>query len=298
MLASQTFLRRLAAGTGLAALALSGPAAAQVEGRAENWQLGLQEAATPVMEQVQSFHNLLLVIITAITIFVAGLLVYAVYRFDEKRNPTPSKTTHNTVLEIAWTAIPVIILVIIAIPSFKLLYYQDQVVDADMTVKAIGRQWYWSYAYPDHGDVQFDSFPLGEDEVNPAEGTYRNLSVDNALILPVDTNVRIQVTASDVLHAFAVPSFGVKIDAVPGQLNETWARIEEPGTYYGQCSEICGVGHAYMPIVVKALPKDEFKDWIATQQAKRGIETDTGRQLAEAGASTEADGAPRERETR
>ena len=283
MLASQTIRRRLAAGAGLALFALPGSAAAQVEARAENWQLGLQDAATPVMEQVQSFHNLLLVITTAIVIFVAGLLLYAVYRFDEKRHPTPSKTTHNTLLEIAWTAIPVIILVVIAIPSFKLLYYQDEVVDADMTVKAIGRQWYWSYAYPDQGDFQFDSFPLGADEVNPEEGTYRNLSVDNALVLPVDTNVRIHVTASDVLHAFAMPSFGIKVDAVPGQLNETWARIEEPGTYYGQCSEICGVGHAYMPIVVKALPKDEFQDWIETQQAKHGIETDPESQLAEVG---------------
>ena len=264
------------------ALASAAPAAAQVEGRAENWQMGLQEAATPVMEQVQSFHNLLLVITTLIVIFVAGLLGYAAYRFDEKRNPTPSKTTHNTVLEIAWTAIPVIILVVIAIPSFKLLYYQDQVAEADMTVKVTGRQWYWSYAYPDHGDFQYDSFPLSADEVNPDEGTYRNLSVDNELVVPVNTDIRIYVTASDVLHSFAMPSFGIKVDAVPGQLNETWARITEPGTYYGQCSEICGVGHAYMPIVVKALPQDEFQDWIETRQARHGIETDKQRQVAEA----------------
>mgnify|MGYP006427282221 CR=1 FL=1 len=260
---------------------LAPPAAAEDLGKAEPWQLGLQEAATPVMEQIQSFHNLLMVIITAITIFVLALLLYVAYRFHERRNPNPSKTSHNTLIEIVWTAVPVIILVVIAIPSFKLLYYEDQVVNSEMTVKAIGRQWYWSYAYPDHGDFQYDSFmtpaeDLGEDE-------YRKLSVDNPLVLPANTNIRIQITASDVLHSFAMPSFGIKTDAVPGQLNETWARVKEPGMYYGQCSEICGAGHADMPIAVKVLPKDEFKSWIETQQAKYGIDQDKDRQLADAG---------------
>jgi cytochrome c oxidase subunit 2 len=243
--------------------------------------MGLQEAATPVMEQVQDFHNLLLVIITAITIFVLALLLYVSWRFHEKRNPTPSGVSHNTWLEIGWTAVPVIILVIIAIPSFKLLYYQDSVVDADMTVKAIGRQWYWSYAYPDHGDFEYNSFikkgeDLGKDE-------YRQLSVDNPLVIPAKTDVRIQITASDVLHAFAVPAFGIKTDAVPGQLNETWARVKEPGMYYGMCSEICGPGHAEMPIAVKVVPKDEFDAWVNTQQAKHGVTPDSDNQLAEAG---------------
>jgi cytochrome c oxidase subunit 2 len=266
-----------------AAALLPGVAAAepQTVGKAEPWQMGLQEAATPVMEQVQDFHNLLLVIITAITIFVLALLLYVSWRFHEKRNPTPSGVSHNTWLEIGWTAVPVIILVIIAIPSFKLLYYQDSVVDADMTVKAIGRQWYWSYAYPDHGDFEYNSFikkgeDLGKDE-------YRQLSVDNPLVIPAKTDVRIQITASDVLHAFAVPAFGIKTDAVPGQLNETWARVKEPGMYYGMCSEICGPGHAEMPIAVKVVPKDEFDAWVNTQQAKHGVTPDSDNQLAEAG---------------
>jgi cytochrome c oxidase subunit 2 len=281
-------LRNWLAAPALLVAALAGgalPAAAQDSGnletigKSENWQLGLQEAATPVMEQVHAFHDLLMVIITAITIFVLVLLLYVAYRFSEKRNPTPSKTSHNTLLEIAWTAIPVIILVVIAIPSFKLLYYEDQIVDSEMTVKAIGRQWYWSYAYPDHGDFEFDSFMKRADELD--ENDYRQLSVDNPLVLPVDTNIRIQITSSDVLHSFAMPSFGIKTDAVPGQLNETWARIQEPGIYYGQCSEICGSGHADMPIAVHALPKDEFQAWVESEQAKRGIDTD--KQLAEAG---------------
>lgn len=280
-------LGRLGAMAAAAAAPASGllgaPAAAAAEGRPEPWQLGLQEAATPVMEQVQSFHNLLLVIITVITVFVLGLLLFVCLRFNERANPEPSKTTHNTFLEIAWTAVPVIILVVIAIPSFKLLYYQDTVVDADMTIKATGRQWYWSYEYPDHGGFQFDSFLIPDDEIDESKGQIRQLSVDNPIVLPVDTNVRIQITASDVLHAFAVPAFGIKMDAIPGQLNETWARIHEPGTYYGQCSELCGVGHAEMPIVVKAVEKDAFRDWVETKQAEHGVEPARARRLAEAG---------------
>lgn len=271
-----------AALTASAAL-LPGAAAAEPQnvGKAEPWQMGLQEAATPVMEQVQDFHNLLLVIITAITIFVLALLLYVSWRFHEKRNPNPSGVSHNTWLEIGWTAVPVIILVIIAIPSFKLLYYQDSVVNADMTVKAIGRQWYWSYAYPDHGDFEFDSFIQKGDDLGADD--YRQLSVNNPLVIPAKTDVRIQVTASDVLHAFAVPAFGIKKDAVPGQLNETWARVEEPGMYYGMCSEICGPGHSEMPIAVKVVPKDEFDAWVETQQAKHGIQDDDDNQLAAAG---------------
>lgn len=278
---------RCGARTGLAlasaAALLPGVAAAEPQnvGKAEPWQMGLQDAATPVMEQVQDFHNLLLVIITAIVILVLGLLLYVSWRFHEKRNPNPSGVSHNTWLEIGWTAVPVIILVVIAIPSFKLLYYEDSVVNADMTVKAIGRQWYWSYAYPDNGDFEYDSFIQKGDDLG--ENDYRQLSVNKPLVLPAKTDVRIQVTSSDVLHSFAVPSFGVKKDAVPGQLNETWARVKEPGMYYGMCSEICGPGHSEMPIVVKVLPKDEFDQWMATQQAKYGVTPDSDNQLAEAG---------------
>lgn len=278
----------------LAAMALSAtagltmfaaPAAAERVGAASPWQMNFQEAATPIMEQVNDFHNLLLVIITAISLFVLALMIYVCWRFNERRNPNPSKTTHNTLLEVVWTVVPVLILVVIAIPSFRLMYYQAEVVNADMTIKATGRQWYWSYEYPDHGGFSFDSFMVADDEIDPSEGEIRQLSVDQPIVLPAGQTIRIQITASDVLHSFAVPSFGIKTDAVPGRLNETWARIEEPGIYYGQCSEICGVGHANMPIAVRVLPQDEFQNWIETQQARHGVEPEGERNFAQARAS-------------
>ena len=278
---ARSALRGALAGCAALLVALGAAPAAAATGKPEPWQMGFQEAATPVMEQVASFHNLLLVIITAIVIFVAGLLLYVVFRYHETRNPKPSKTTHNTLIEVIWTAVPVIILVVIAIPSFKLLYFQDKAVNAEMTVKAIGRQWYWSYEYPDHGGFTLDAFMVPDDEIDPSESEIRQLSTDTAVVLPVDTNVRILTTSSDVLHSFAVPSFGVKTDAVPGQLNETWVRVQEPGTYYGQCSELCGVGHNAMPIEIKAVSKDEFQSWIETQQANNGIEPGTGPLLAD-----------------
>jgi cytochrome c oxidase subunit 2 len=277
---------------GPAALLAAGTAAAQdaapqVKGAPEPWQMGLQDAATPVMEEVQDFHNLLLVIITFITVFVLVLLLYTAWRFHEKRNPTPSKTTHNTVIEVIWTAVPVIILVVIAIPSFKLLYYEDQVVDAEMTVKAIGRQWYWSYEYPDHGGVSFDAFMIEDSEIDPSKGELRQLSTNQAVVLPVDTNVRILTTSSDVLHSFAMPSMGIKRDAVPGQLNETWVRIQEEGLYYGQCSELCGVRHNAMPIEIKAVSKQEFERWVGQKQAEQGITPNDQPQLADAEAQAD-----------
>jgi cytochrome c oxidase subunit 2 len=265
-----------------AATAAAQDSAPPVRGAPEPWQLGLQEAATPVMEEVQDFHNLLLVIITAITLLVLVLLLYAAWRFHEKRNPTPSKTTHNTVIEVIWTAVPVIILVVIAIPSFKLLYFQDEVVDAEMTVKAIGRQWYWSYEYPDQGGISFDAFMIEDSEIDPSKGELRQLSTNQAVVLPVDTNVRILVTSSDVLHSFAMPSMGIKKDAVPGQLNETWVRIQEEGLYYGQCSELCGVRHNAMPIEIKAVSKQEFEQWVGQMQAQQGITPNDQPQLADA----------------
>jgi cytochrome c oxidase subunit 2 len=277
--------RRAAAGLAAAGLLLAGgPAvAAEVKGAPEPWQLGLQEAATPVMEQVQDFHNLLLVILTGIVLLVTGLLLYTAFRFHETRNPTPSKTTHNTVIEVIWTAVPVLILVVIAIPSFKLLYFQDKVANAEMTVKAIGRQWFWSYEYPSHGGFGFDAFMLQDSEIDRAKGELRQLSTNQPVVLPVDTNVRILVTSSDVLHSFAMPSMGVKIDAVPGQMNETWVRIEEEGLYYGQCSELCGVRHNAMPIEIKAVSKQEFDRWVHARQKKAGIDPGTGPRIAEAG---------------
>ncbi len=232
--------------------------------QATPWQTGFQEAASPVMERIESFNTLLLPLISAIVVFVLGLLLYTAWRFSEKRNPTPSKTTHNTVIEVLWTVIPVIILVIIAVPSFKLLYYADRVENADMTIKAIGSQWYWSYEYPDDGNFTFDSIMVPDDEIGP--GQLRLLDTDNPVVLPVDTNIRLLITATDVLHNFAMPAFGIKLDAVPGQVNETWVRITREGTFYGQCSELCGLGHSYMPIMVKAVSKEAYAQWV--EQAK------------------------------
>ena len=226
--------------------------------------MGFQPAASPTMERIDSFNDLLFVVIAVIVVFVLGLLLYVMWRFNERRNPTPSKTTHNTLLEVLWTTIPVIILVIIAVPSFKLLYFADRVEEAEMTFKAIGRQWYWSYEYPDHGNFTFDANMIPEDELQ--EGQPRLLATDNAVVLPIDTDIRILITASDVIHNFAVPAFGLKLDAVPGKVNETWVRITAEGTYYGQCSELCGTGHAYMPIMVEAVSKDAFAAWVKTAQ--------------------------------
>ena len=230
----------------------------------EPWQLGFQPAATPIMERIETLHDLLLWIITLISIFVLALLGYASVRFRAARSATPSRRTHNTVLEIAWTAVPVLILVVIAIPSFKLLYFMDVVPESELTIKAIGHQWYWSYEYPDNGGFAFDANMVADADLQP--GQPRLLATDNRVVLPVDTTVRVLVTATDVIHSWAVPAFGVKMDAVPGRINETWLRIEQPGTYYGQCSELCGDYHGFMPIMIEAVSKDEFQAW--TTKAK------------------------------
>ncbi|MFQ5783547.1 MAG: cytochrome c oxidase subunit II [Alphaproteobacteria bacterium] len=224
------------------------------------WETGFQSAASPVMERIVAFNDLMFVIITAIVLFVVALLLYVLWRFSAKRNPEPSKTSHNTMIEVLWTVIPVMILVVIAIPSFKLLYFMDRAQDAEMTVKAIGHQWYWSYEYPDNGDFTFDAVMLEDDEIG--DGQVRLLETDNRVVLPVDTTIRILATADDVIHSWAVPAFGIKIDATPGRLNETWVRIEREGVYYGQCSELCGVNHGFMPITVEAVSKQAFAAWV------------------------------------
>jgi cytochrome c oxidase subunit 2 len=225
------------------------------------WQLNLQPAASPVMESIDDFHWLLLIIIIGITAVVLALLAITVVKFSAKRNPVPSRTTHHTMLEVAWTVVPIVILVIIGIPSFKLLYLSDVTPKADMTIKAIGHQWYWTYEYPDHGKFSFDANMIPSEELKP--GQKRLLETDNAVVVPVNVNVRVQVTATDVLHAWAVPAFGVKRDAVPGRLNETWFRATKEGTYYGQCSELCGVNHGFMPIKVEVVSKQKFDTWVA-----------------------------------
>lgn len=227
------------------------------------WGLGPQPAVTGLAEQLNNFNNLLLVIITIIAVFVLGLLVYVMVRFRASANPTPTKTTHNTLIEVLWTAIPVMILVVIAIPSFKLLYAQDVIPETEITVKAIGKQWYWGYEYehPEKGLFEFDSYMLDDDEAAEAN-LPRLLATDYAMVLPVDTKIRVLLTASDVIHAFAVPAFGVKKDAVPGRMNEIWFEVREEGTYYGQCSELCGTNHSYMPIMVKVVSREAYDAWL------------------------------------
>lgn len=266
----------------LAGLLANGGAWAQdaIVGQPVPGGLGLQPGVTPIKEQVHDFHNLLLVIITLICLFVLALLVYVMWRFRASANPTPSKTSHNTLIEVIWTAVPVMILVVIAIPSMKLLYAQDVIPEADMTIKTIGKQWYWTYEYPDHGNFVFDAFML-QDEEAAEQGLPRLLATDRAVVIPVDTTVRILVTAGDVLHSFAVPAFGIKIDAVPGRLNETWVHVTEEGTYYGQCSELCGTGHAYMPIMFEVVSQSAFDAWVSEQQAAL-LPEPGARQLADA----------------
>ena len=243
------------------AIALAGATATAFAAAPEPWQLGLQPAATPVAEQLHSLHNGLLVVITLITVFVMLLLLYVIVRFRESRNPVPSKTTHNTLVEVLWTVIPIVILVGIAIPSFRLLYFADRTEDAEMTIKVIGHQWYWSYEYPDNGDFTFDAIMVEDEELQP--GQLRHLETDTEVVMPVDTNVRLLIPADDVIHSWAIPAFAVKLDAVPGRVNETWTRIEREGVYYGQCSELCGVRHGYMPIKVRAVSKEAFTAWVA-----------------------------------
>ena len=230
------------------------------------WQLGFQPAASPSAQRIHDFHDLLLWIIFAIAIFVLVLLIWVVIRYNAKVNPEPSQFSHNVLIEVLWTVIPVAILIVIAIPSFKVLYYNDSVQNPEMTLKVTGYQWYWGYEYPDHDGISFTAYPVPDDEINLEEGQRRLLSTDNAVVLPIDTNIQILMTGGDVLHSWTVPAFGVKIDAVPGRLNETWVRIEKPGTYFGQCSELCGKDHAFMPIEIKAVPKEEFEAWL--EQAK------------------------------
>ena len=244
-----------------------------------NWGLNFQPAATDQAERMHDFHNLLVVIITLITFFVLALMIYVMVRFRASRNPVPTRTSHNTLVEVIWTVVPVIILVLIAIPSFKLLYYLDRTDQAEMTLKIIGRQWYWSYEYPDQGNFTFDSTMVPESETKP--GQHRLLEVDNQIVLPVDTNIRLLFTASDVLHSWTVPAFGVKQDTIPGRTNESWVRITREGTFYGQCSELCGVGHAYMPIAVRAVSKAEFEQWTAEARQKFARIDDPQQQVAQ-----------------
>lgn len=246
-----------------------------------DWQLGFQDSHTPVMERIASFNSLLFWIIVGIAIFVLGLLAVILIRFNKKRNPTPQKWSHNSILEVIWTVVPVIILLVIAIPSFRLLYFMDRAEDAEMTIKAVGHQWYWTYEYPDLGDVEFDAIMLEEDELE--EGQLRLLETDNRVVVPVDTTIRLLTTADDVIHSWAIPAFGVKLDSVPGRVNETWFRVDKEGIYYGQCSELCGTYHGFMPITVEVVSKEAYAEWAEfAKQEFAGDEAPESARLAQA----------------
>ncbi|MBB4372204.1 cytochrome c oxidase subunit 2 [Bradyrhizobium sp. cir1] len=254
-------------------LATGGVAFAEL-GQPAPWEWRLQQSGSPVMDNIVWFHNFLFVLIALITLFVLALLIVVVIKFNAKANPVPSRTTHNTLIEVVWTLVPVLILVGIAVPSFRLLFLELDVPKADLTIKATGKQWYWSYAYPDNGKFEFDSL-MAQDK-QP-----RLLGVDNEMVVPVNKVIRVQTTGADVIHSFAVPSFGIKIDAIPGRLNETWFKATKVGMYYGQCSELCGKDHAFMPIAVRVVSDQEFASWVETAKKK----------FASGGASTYASAA-------
>ena len=257
----------------IAGFGVAGSASAQpVIGVPHEWQMDFPAPYTPLMVKVEQLHDILLVIITVISVFVAFLLLYAMWRFHASRNPTPTATTHNTFLEIAWTIIPILILVVIAIPSFRLLYYGDKAVDAAMTIKVTGHQWYWSYDYPDQGGIVVESRILSEaDRVKLKPSQPRMMAVDDEMVVPVGTVIRIVGTAADSMHGWTVPGFGIKKTVIPGRLNEGWISVKQEGFYFGQCSQICGNNHAYMPIAVRVVSKADFDKWVEQKKKSSGL---------------------------
>ncbi|MCZ8124147.1 MAG: cytochrome c oxidase subunit II [Magnetospirillum sp.] len=245
-------------------------AGAALAAQPQPWQLGMQPSASPIKDFIASFHNMLLVIITLITIFVLALLLYTMVRFRASANPNPSKTAHHTLLEVVWTAVPILILAVIAIPSFKLIYFADKAPDAEFTLKVTGRQWYWNYQYPDHGDFQFDSYMVQDSDLKP--GQARLLEVDNRVVVPVGAKIRVTLHGADVIHSWFVPALGVQKYTMPGRINEVWMMVDRPGVYYGQCNQICGINHAYMPIAIEAVDRATFDRW--TAEAKRRFAQD------------------------
>jgi cytochrome c oxidase subunit 2 len=262
-------LRRLGAVSGLALAATMARASAQTP---HAWELGMQHAHSPVENGIQHLHGLVNGLMIAIVVFVAGLLGYVLWRFSAKRHPMPSRTSHNTLLEVAWTVVPVLILVVIAIPSFKLVYFEDRARDADMTIKVTGHQWYWEYTYPDSNNLDFNSNMVADEDIKPGE--IRRLSVDNPLVVPAGKTIRILTTGGDVIHSFFIPSLGVQRYAIPGRTIETWMRVDQPGDYYGECNQICGTNHSAMPIHVHAVSEADYKTWL--EQAKTKFASDLG----------------------
>lgn len=257
-------LLRALASAATATLAATTAGAAEIVGAPVDWRLNFQQSGSGHMTDIHVFHDWLLWVIALISAFVLLLLLWVIVRYRAAANPTPGTRSHNTLLEVLWTAIPALILVVIAVPSFRILNQAETVPPADMTVKAIGSQWYWTYEYPDHGDFAFDAFPAydGED-FEPGRPFTRLLSTDNALVVPSGRTVRVLVTANDVLHSWTIPALGVKMDAVPGRLNETWFNADREGIYYGQCSELCGVNHGQMPIELHVVSPAAFDTWVA-----------------------------------
>ena len=238
-------------------------------GVAKDYGIDLQNPVTEVAKDVYSMHAFVTIIMAIITLFVLGLIIWVCYKYSASKNKNPSKTVHNTLIEILWTAIPVLILVVIAVPSFKLLYKQDVIPEPDLTIKAIGYQWYWGYEYPDNGNFTYEAFMLqSEEELEEDKPFKRMLTTDTKVVVPVNKIIRMQVTAADVLHSWAIPAFGVKTDAVPGRLNETWFKAEKTGIYYGMCSELCGVNHQSMPIEIHVVTQDEFDIWVEEAKTK------------------------------
>ena len=268
----------------LGAVAFAGVASAQAPepmvGAPVPWAMGLQSSGGPIKDAISSFNELVFWLMAGVTVFVATLLAWCMWRFSAARNPVPSQNSHNTPLEIAWTVIPVLILLVIAIPSFRLIYYQDRARDADLTINVTGHQWYWGYQFPDHGNFRFESRPLQDDEIRP--GQFRSLEVDEPLLIPVGRTIRVMTNGADVIHSFFVPSLGVQRYTIPGRSLETWMRADRVGTFYGQCNQICGTNHWFMPIVVKAVPQAEFDAWVASARTRFAAAPAAAPALAEA----------------
>ena len=267
--------RRAAALSALALGVLAFPAMAQTPAP---WQMGMQTPHSPVQAGIESLNFGVTVVIVLITVFVAGLLAYVTWRYSAKRNPVAGKLSHHSLLEVAWTAIPVLILAGIAIPSFRLVYFEDRTHDADLTVKVTGHQWYWEYTYPDAKGLHYDSYMVHDEDLKPEQKGLRHLAVDNQLVLPAGKNIRILTTSSDVIHSFFIPSLGVQRYAIPGRTIETWVKVDKPGDYYGECNQICGTNHSVMPISVHAVTPEEFQAWLTQAPTKfkdAGLMSDT-----------------------
>ncbi len=297
MVIGSRFGKKMQAFAGAAAVTLAGPSAFAAQ--PQPWQMGLQPAGTTVMTDIRWFESFTLWIVALVVLFVAGLLAVCIVRFNARANPVPSRTSHNTMIEVVWTVAPILILVIISIPSFRLLYKELVIPEPDLTLKVTGYQWYWGYEYTDekYSGVAFDSNLLDDaareklmaERHLPASAVPRLLAVDNEVVVPVGKVVRVQTTAADVIHSFAMPSFGVKIDSVPGRLNEAWFKADAPGVYYGQCSELCGTNHAFMPIAIRVVEPEQFEAWATAAKEDIGkanallaslLDADAGQKVA------------------